>query len=63
MPKAVAIVEHLGLRKNPDCYKEILVGKTLHKRYSPKAIEAIQDCLKKASADDIWRQARSRQAP
>lgn len=61
MPKAVAIVEHLGLRKNPECYKEIPIGKSVFKRYSPKAIEAIQDCLKKTSAEEIWQQARARQ--
>ena len=54
MPKAVAVVDHLGLRGQQDCYKEFKIGKTLHKRYSQKAVEAVQQALKKQSADEIW---------
>lgn len=55
MPKVVAVVDHLGLRYDQDCYKEFKIGKTLLKRYSQKAIEAIKEALKKESADEIWR--------
>jgi hypothetical protein len=54
MPKVVAIVDHLGLRKNSECYKEIKIGKAVFKRYSQKAIDAISEALKKQSADEIW---------
>lgn len=54
MPKVVVIVDHLGLRKMPECYKEFKFGKALHKRYSPEAIKAIREALMKESADDIW---------
>jgi hypothetical protein len=54
MPKAGAVVDHLKLRGDPDCYKEFKIGKTVHKRYSPKAIEAIKGCLKTEKANDIW---------
>jgi len=52
--KAVAVVDHLNLRNDPDCYKEIKIGKTRFKRYSQQAIEKIQECLKKTSANEIW---------
>ncbi len=55
MPKAVAVVDHLGLRDRPECYKEIKIGKAVFKRYSPKAIDSIKEALKKESADEIWR--------
>lgn len=55
MPKAVAVVEYLKLRENPDCYKEIKIGKSIFKQYSPKAIEAIKGALKDKTADEIWR--------
>lgn len=55
MPKVVAVVDHLGLRDDKDCYKEFNIGKTLHKRYSPKAIDSIKEALKRESADEIWR--------
>lgn len=52
--KTVAVVDHLKLRSDQECYKEIKIGKSTFKRYSPKAIEKIQVCLKKTSADTIW---------
>ena len=54
MPKTVAVVDYLGLRKQPECYKEIKIGKTVFKQYSAKAIDSIKDALKKESADEIW---------
>lgn len=54
MPKAVAIVDYLNLRGDPDSYKEIKIGKSTFKRYSPKAIEKIQVCLKRTTAEEIW---------
>jgi hypothetical protein len=55
MPKAVAVVDYLGLRDNSDCYKEFTIGSQTHKRYSPKAIEKIKEATERESADDIWR--------
>lgn len=55
MPKAVAVVDHLGLRDKPECYKEVKIGKAVFKRYSPKAIDSIKKALEAESADEIWR--------
>lgn len=52
--KAIAIVDYLSLRKDGDCYKEFIFGKAIHKRYSNKAIERIEETLKHTSADEIW---------
>jgi hypothetical protein len=54
MPKAVAVVDHLGLRSDPECYKEIKIGTAIFKRYSVKAIEKITEALKEQNADEIW---------
>ncbi|MDR7606354.1 MAG: hypothetical protein QN116_03835 [Armatimonadota bacterium] len=54
IPRVVAIVDYLNLRKNAECYKEFKIGSQLHKRYSPKAIDAIEKALEKESADEIW---------
>ena len=54
MPKVLAVVDHLGLRDDPDCYKEFKIGKTSHKRYSQKAVEKIRGVLKKERMEDIW---------
>jgi len=55
MPKTVAVVDYLKLRDDVDCYKEIKIGKAVFKRYSQKAIDAIEHCLKEENADAIWR--------
>lgn len=57
-PKAVAVVDYLGLRNDPDCYKEIHIGRTVHKRYSPKAVERITACLGERPMDEIWHLVR-----
>lgn len=58
MPKALAVVDYIGLRGHEDCYKEIKIGKTTFKRYSPKAIEAVTEALKKETAEAIWTKRR-----
>ena len=54
IPKTVAIVEHIEMRKDPDCYKEFRIGSVQHKRYSQKAIRQINAALEKENVDDIW---------
>mgnify|MGYP001197203540 CR=1 FL=1 len=53
-PKMLAVVDHLKLRKDPECYKEFKIGSQLHKRYSPNAIDKIKKALEMESADEIW---------
>lgn len=60
VPKVVAVVHHLGLQNREDCYKEIKIGKTIHKRYSPEAIKAIQEGLQKETVEEIWAKRRAR---
>lgn len=54
MPRAVAVVDYLDIRSRADCYKEFKIGSVLHKRYSPKALEAITEALRTESVDEIW---------
>jgi hypothetical protein len=58
-PKLVAVVEHLGIREMPDCYKEFRIGNSEFKRYSQHAIAAVQEGLEGTSVDAIW-QARKK---
>ena len=53
-PKSRAVVDHLGLREDPHCFKEIRIGRVRHARYSPQAIEKIKEALAAESIDDIW---------
>jgi hypothetical protein len=54
--KVVAIVDHLKLRQDPECYKEFVIGSQHLKRYSPKAFEKIEELLKKTHIDIIWKE-------
>ncbi|MBN9488996.1 MAG: hypothetical protein J0H44_17295 [Alphaproteobacteria bacterium] len=60
--KTLAIVEHLGLRKKEDCYKEFKIGRSTFKRYSPKAIDSIKEALRTESADVIWEKRKAKNA-
>lgn len=61
MPKAVAVVDYLDLRDDQTCYKEFKIGSQIHKRYSSKAIERVQEALKEENADQIWQKQRMKQ--
>lgn len=54
MPKAIAVVDYLGLRKDGESYKEFKIGTQIYKRYSPKAIEKINAALQQEPSDAIW---------
>jgi hypothetical protein len=54
LPKVLAVVDYLGLREKPECYKEFRIGSQTHKRYSPKAIDAINGALKRETVEEIW---------
>jgi hypothetical protein len=62
LAKTLVVVGHLGLRKKQDCYKEFKIGKSVFKRYSPKAIDTIREALKIESADAIWEKHKSAKA-
>jgi hypothetical protein len=58
----VAAIWFLKLNKDPDCFKEVIIGKSRFKRYSQLAIEKISEALRKTPMNEIWPKywARSR---
>ena len=60
-PKSRAVVDHLGLRADADCFKEIKIGRVTHARYSPKAIQKMRDALASQSIESIWSAYRTKQ--
>jgi hypothetical protein len=54
-PKTTAVIRFLKLQGDPDCYKQVTIGKSQFHRYSQKAIFAIQAAIKKYSIDEIWK--------
>lgn len=57
-PKTTAIIRYLKLESDPECFKEIKLGKSKFKRYSQKAINRIKEALKEVSIDEVWRKHR-----
>ena len=54
-PKLLAVIAHLGIQDDPDCYKEIAIGKARYKRYSQKAIPIVSQCLETEDLALIWK--------
>ena len=63
MPQALAVVDAMDIRSRQDCYMEIKIGKSVHKRYSQKVIEEIRKALKHEPIEDIWRKHKQRGRP
>lgn len=59
--KTTAAIEILGLKGDPDCHKEVVVGKSKYQRYSQNAIQRIKTLLGQKTADDVWAEYRARQ--
>ena len=53
-PKLGAVVAHLSLQGDEDCFKAIVIGSQQHKRYSQKAIERVRYCIENDDIDEIW---------
>ncbi|WP_434480822.1 DUF3644 domain-containing protein [Gemmatimonas sp.] len=53
-PRALALVKHLDLQSDSDCFKEIRIGKVAHKRYSQVAIAKLRAALPITDVDAIW---------
>lgn len=54
-PRTLAVVDHLGIRQKPECYKEFRLGTQTHKRYSPNAVKLINENLPTLDMNEIWK--------
>ena len=57
-PKALALVRYSKIQSNEDYYKEIRVGKSVFKRYSPKALIELKRILKLVDMKDVWEKCK-----
>lgn len=55
-----AIIWCLGLQKDPDCHKEIRIGRQHFHRYSQRAIDTIQEAMRKMDLKDVWERYKNR---
>lgn len=56
--KATAVVRYLNLQQDPDCYKQVSIGRSKFNRYSQKAIVRIREALEETGVDEMWRAYR-----
>jgi len=53
-PRALAMVKHLDLQSDAECFKEIRIGKVAHKRYSQHAVAKLRAAVATEDLDKIW---------
>lgn len=64
--KTTAAIWCFDIQKDPDCFKEVIFGKTSFKRYSQRAIEKIREGLATKPIGVVWeeyKQARLKRKP
>ena len=53
--KTLAVIHDLNLQADGDCFKEIAIGKSRFKRYSPTALDRIKKALPNLDIAEIWK--------
>ncbi|MDA2934363.1 hypothetical protein MYX82_08465 [Acidobacteria bacterium AH-259-D05] len=59
-PKTLAVIRHLKIQKSSDYFKEIKIGKSKFKRYSPKALDLLKHEISNLNINKIWEKHRPR---
>jgi hypothetical protein len=54
-PKCSALIQYLDLRSDSECFKEFVIGKTHHGRYSQKALDRMKETLTKITIEEVWK--------
>lgn len=53
-PKTTALIRHLEIQEDAECYRRITIGQASFDRYSQKAIDRLREALKAVKMDDVW---------
>jgi hypothetical protein len=59
-PKALAVIKHLSIREDEECFKLIQIGSSRFPRYSPQALDRLKKALPGLSIEEIWQRYRPR---
>ena len=60
-PKTTALIRHVKIKDDADCYRRITIGKASFDRYSQKAIECLREAKKTVDMDQVWTDYQSGQ--
>jgi hypothetical protein len=52
--RTLALVVHLNLQSSTEYFKAVQIGKSIFKRYSQKALEALHEALKTVDMEKVW---------
>ena len=58
--KCRAVIDHLGLREDVECFKEFRIGKSTYGRYAPAAMRKINAALEAEPIEQIWARDRAK---
>lgn len=53
-PRALALIQHVKLQQDPDCFKAFQIGSQVLKRYSQHAISKLKTALASVDLDQVW---------
>lgn len=56
--RLVALLRYLEIPKDPDCFKEITLGKSRFKMYSANALNKIKEALPSVDMKEVWQKCR-----
>jgi hypothetical protein len=54
LPRTFALVRHLDLQSSTEYFKPVQIGKSVFKRYSAKALDALYQSLKTVDLEKVW---------
>jgi len=55
VPKTGALIKHLGLNDDPNCFKKIAIGRSQFKMYSGNALSRLKDAIPDVDMKEVWR--------
>jgi len=59
-PRTLALIDHLALKDDPECFKAIPVRSAVLNSYSLKALERLRQALETVDLDEVWRTYREK---
>lgn len=54
VPKALALVRCLQIQQSSEYFKEVKIGSSVFKRYSPKGLDKMKKEIRKLDIDEVW---------
>jgi len=60
VPKASALIHYAGIEDQPDCFREVHVGSSVFKRYSPLCLEKLRRAKDEVDLGEVWAAYRTR---